>query len=155
MKATQSQKILACSHLTTSTAKVIKTCKLGGNFNIIVRLFHSPKPSAPKSPQRFHSSHSSETVRRVVKSPRKVYFKLPELKKTQSPDDFIEPLQNLAIPSIEEYLKYTQDCKPAERLENYSEKAKFKKTNSKRSGIEKEGLKKVQVKIVKKTVKAK
>ena len=114
MKSTHSPKNANVGLSKSSSVKVIKTCRLAGKLNVTVRLFQTPIVFQKADPVRVHSSHSSETVRKASGSPRRVFFLVPEMKYNQNPSDFIEPVQNLAIPTTEEYMKHAHDFKTNE-----------------------------------------
>lgn len=93
--------------------EVINTYKVGGKINIRVRLV----PSETKSTVFLNSKRSSITLASTTCSN---YSKPGQIKIFVSlskpciakPDDFIEPLANLCIPSTEEYMKHRHLSEP-------------------------------------------
>ena len=95
--------------------KVVNTCKLGKTINVKVQLISSPKREKSKSipPKTTPSSTiaSSCYSEDHCKAPVKVYVSL-SVGPVAKPDDFIEPLADLTIPSTAVYLQHRNLSEP-------------------------------------------
>lgn len=91
--------------------KVIKTCKISGKFNVTVRLVKTP-PLSPYSAPVLKTYNSSPLF--TLPSDNLINSNSSMKDSNNDPSDFIEPPQNLAIPSMQEYLKHTFDPEDSE-----------------------------------------
>lgn len=90
--------------------KVIKTCKISGKINVTVRLFMTP-PATPTKPKVISSVRSSPGLESKIQDSYTESLSIKDSITTQDPSDFIEPPQNLTIPSLQEYILHTSDHK--------------------------------------------
>ena len=93
----------------TSPIKVVNKCKLGSTMNIKVHLISSPNRKKPKSiPPKMTPSTtiaSSCYSEDHCKPPIKVFISF-SVKPVPKPDDFIEPIADLTIPSTAVFLQH-------------------------------------------------
>jgi hypothetical protein len=94
------------------TLKVIKTCRFGNKINVTVRLFQTPQTS----PKFFNPNlnKSSRNLKFIFNTPLTGFVDINNLKQSSNPNDFIEPIQNLAIPSTQEYMMHVKDNRPVQ-----------------------------------------
>ncbi|OMJ83247.1 hypothetical protein SteCoe_15902 [Stentor coeruleus] len=104
----KTRKILTSSE--HNRLKVIKTCKISGKINITVKLFMTP-PATPTKKKMISSVRSSPGLESKIQDSYMESLSIKDSIVSQDPRDFIEPPQNLTIPSLQEYILHTSDHK--------------------------------------------
>lgn len=117
MKGTKNKKTQTLSEPEQCSLKVIKTCKISGKINVTVRLIMTP-PATPSKPKTLTSVRSSPGLEYNLQDSYTESLSHKDSVTTQDPSDFIEPPQNLSIPSLQEYIKHTSDQRITEPIES-------------------------------------
>lgn len=104
--------------------KIIKTCKISGKINVTVRLVKTP-PASPHSFPLLTSYKSTPIIEIPNSSLLKINDSIKYSMAAQDPSDFIEPPQNLAIPSLQEYMKHASELEDLFRVKRIASRAKI------------------------------
>ncbi|OMJ73471.1 hypothetical protein SteCoe_27834 [Stentor coeruleus] len=117
MKGTKNKKTQTLSKPKPCSLKVIKTCKIMGKINVTVKLIMTP-PATPSKPKTLNSIRSSPGLEYNLQDSYTESLSQKDSMTTQDPSDFIEPPQNLSIPSFQEYIQHTSDQRITEPIES-------------------------------------